>query len=82
MPAPAIWRLICQLIWTFGLVLMAGLAGRVIPAAVWVGAILVPFVLVFPFALNDISRAVRPRRRAAPVPPLSWPGHIPDRGAS
>jgi hypothetical protein len=46
-----------QIIWGFALVLAAGLAGRVFPAAVWAAAILACLALVLPLAL----RGTRPR---------------------
>lgn len=49
---------LAQMAWTWFIMLTAGLAGLVIPAAVWVTAILIPLVLLLSRAL-DIGRLCR-----------------------
>lgn len=45
-----------QIIWSFTLVLTAGLAGRAFPATVWVIAVLIWLALVLPFTARRFSR--------------------------
>jgi len=59
MPRRDVWRLIAQMQWIFVLALAAGLAGLVIPVAVWLGVFLVPLELLLLHALGVWSRGKR-----------------------
>jgi Domain of unknown function (DUF1707) len=55
-PRREAWRLIGQIPWSCVLVLAAGLAGLVIPVAVWLGAVLVPLTLLLVHVVGVSSR--------------------------
>lgn len=44
-----------QIMWSFALVLAAGLAGRAFPATVWVVSVLIWLALVLPFTARRLS---------------------------
>jgi hypothetical protein len=63
-----------RLIGTFLLVLLAGLAGRAVPAAVWAAAVAIPFLLLLPFACRGFSTRRSPAGRSrTPGPPAGPP---------
>jgi Domain of unknown function (DUF1707) len=57
------WRFIGQMSWIFVLVLAAGLAALVIPAEVWLAAVLVPLELLLVHALGISRRYLCQRKR-------------------